>query len=254
MAKAKDKEVAVLESAEVPAYLQTEGPARGSEGVGTEDLSIPRLEIVQSLSPCRDKEDPAYIEGAEEGMLYNNVSRELYGNAVKIVPVIFKKEYLIWKDRKQGGGFRGSYDTMSEANMMIESLVAGGDDQDGSLEAIDTAQHLCLLIRDDGKIEEIAVSMSRSKMKVNRQWNTLIRMAGGDRFSRVYELKGIQDNNDKGDKFKNFGVKLLGFPSETVYRIAESLYNEIESGREINVNSDVDAPSESTDNGDTPAF
>lgn len=241
MVKKAEKAV-VVESAEVPSYIkQNEGPARGSEGVGMEDLTIPRLEIVQSLSPCRDKDDPAYIEGVEEGMLYNNVSRELYGDTVFVIPVLFKKEFLIWKDRKQGGGFRGAYDTLKEANAMITTLVDAGDDADGSLEAIDTAQHICLLVKPDNKVEEIALSMSRSKMKVSRQWNTLIRMIGGDRFARVYEVKGIPDKNDAGDKFKNFAVRQIGFPSEKAYLIAEALYNNIEKGdREMKVNSDTD--------------
>ncbi len=242
MAKKEEKAVAVIQSEEIPSYIkQAEGVARGSEGVGLEDLTIPRLELVQSLSPCRDKEEAAYIEGAEEGMLYNNVSRELYGNSVYIIPVIFKKEFLIWKERKQGGGFRGAYDSLEEANAMITTLVDAGDDPDGSLEATDTGQHLCLLVKPEGNVEEIAISMSRSKMKISRQWNSMIRMIGGDRFSRVYEVSGAPDKNDKGEKFKNFMVKQVGFPSERAYLIAEALYNDIEKGeREMKVNADQD--------------
>ena len=243
MAKKEEKAVTVVESAEVPSYIKQpdEGTARGSEGVGMEDLTIPRLEIVQALSPARDKDDAAYIEGAEEGMLYNNVSREIYGDSVLVIPVIFKKEFLIWKDRKQGGGFRGAYDSMADANAMITTLVDAGDDPDGSLEAMDTAQHFCLLVKSDGKVEEIALSMSRSKMKVSRQWNSMIRMIGGDRFSRVYEIKGVGDTNDKGEKFKNLSVKQVGFPSEAAYLTAEALYLDIEKGeREMKVNSDQD--------------
>ena len=249
MAKKKD-ELVVMEEAEVPDYIRNDGPSRGSEDVGQEDLTIPRLEIVQSLSPCRDKKDDNYIEGAEEGMLYNNVSRELYGTKVMVIPVIFKKEWLIWKDRKQGGGFRGAYPSLEEANNMIVNLVNEGSDPEGSLEAIDTAQHLCLLIKPDGKLEEIAISMSKSKMKVSRQWNSIIRMMGGDRFSRVYELRGVADENNDGDKFKNFGVKALGYPSKHAYVLAEALYNDLVSGdREMKVNADQDQSDVETEDG-----
>jgi len=241
MAKKKD-ELVVMEEAGVPDYIKNDGPARGSEEVSQEDLTIPRLEIVQALSPCRDKKDDNYIEGAEEGILYNNVSRELYGEKVMVVPVIFKKEWLVWKDRKQGGGFRGAYPSLEEANNMIVNLVNEESDADGSLEAIDTAQHLCLIIKPDGKVEEIAVSMSKSKMKVSRQWNSIIRMMGGDRFSRVYELRGIADENNDGEKFKNFGVRALGYPSREIYKLAETLYNDLATGeREMKVNADEEA-------------
>lgn len=254
MAKKKEETgLAVVESAEVPAYIKNqEGVSRGSENVGMEDLTIPRLEIVQSLSPCRKKNDPAYIEGAEEGMLYNNVSRELYGTEVVTVPVMFKKEYLIWKDRKQGGGFRGAYDSLEDANAMIVSLVDAGDDPEGSLEAQDTGQHLCLLLKPDGTIEEIAISMSRSKMKVSRVWNTLVRMVGGDRFSRAYTISGVSDTNDANEEFYNLHVVQKGFPSEKAYLMAEALYKEIDSGgREMKVNSDQDESTADTDTADT---
>jgi hypothetical protein len=245
------KELAKVEEAQIPDYIK-QGQDRGSEDVGMEDLVIPRLEIVQSLSPCRDKQEDAYIEGAEEGMLYNNVSRQLYGESVKIVPVIFKKQWLIWRSRKLGGGFRGAYTSMEEANEVITDLVNEDPANNNGLEAIDTAQHLCLLLHDNGRYEEIAISMSKSKMKVSRQLNSLVRMAGGDRFSRVYEIRGVSDSNDKGDKFKNLGVKQVGFPSESIYKAAEGLYEAISSGeREIKVSSDQE---ESTDTKNNAAF
>ena len=85
----------------VPEFLKT-GTARGNEQVGASDLIIPRIELVQSLSPCRKKTDPAYIEGAEEGDLYNNVTRELYGKEITVIPLYFAKEFLLWKDRSKG--------------------------------------------------------------------------------------------------------------------------------------------------------
>lgn len=248
----KDKEVAVSHNnvdlvganvnAELPAYMQ-KGGNRGSEEVSQEDLTIPRLELVQSLSPCRDKKDPAYIEGAEEGILYNNVSRELYGTSVVIIPIIFKKEFLIWKDRKMGGGFKGAYPTMEEANAEIIRLVE--EEQEQGLEAVDTGQHLCLLVKEDGKLEEIAISMSRSKAKVSRAFNSLIRMIGGDRFSRAYTVSGVDDKNNKGEKFQNLSIVPAGFPSESAYKAAEKVYEEIYGGeRTMNVNADQEPSGE----------
>lgn len=238
MATKNEKELMNPETEQVPDYIK-QGQNRGSEGVMMEDLTIPRLELVQALSPCRKKNDPAYIEGAEEGMLYNNVSREIYGTQVTIIPVTFKKEHLIWRDRKLGGGFRGAYDSLEEANAVIEELVEKDPNNSSGLEATDTAQHLCLLVRPNGRIEEIAISMSRSKMKVSRQLNSLVRLNGGDRFSRTYLIEGVADKNDRGEDFMNFKVSNFGFPSREAYEQAEALYETIKSGeREIKINRD----------------
>ncbi|MEY2824474.1 MAG: Vibrio phage, partial [Pseudomonadota bacterium] len=111
--------------------------ARGAENVSTDDMIIPRIELVQALSPARNKKDAAYVEGAEEGMLFNNVTRELYGEFVLVIPVYYVKQYLVWKDRKQGGGgsngFRGAFASPELAREAISNLGEEG------LEVSDTA-------------------------------------------------------------------------------------------------------------------
>lgn len=202
--------------------------ARGQENVGAEDLVIPRLEVVQDLSPCRKRNDPNYIPGAEEGMLYNNVTRELYGKDVLVVPVGFVKEWLIWKDRKKGGGFRGAFASKDDALHAIDGLEDGED-----CEAIDTNQQFCLLVKSDGTAEEIVVSMAKSKAKVSRKWNSLIRLANGDSFSRVYRLTAVEDANSNNEKFYNISVAAAGFPSEQLYRRAEKMYEAIAKGHVV---------------------
>lgn len=211
---------------QMPAFLQGKTSSRGQENVTSSDLIIPRLEIVQSLSPCRKKTDPAYIEGAEEGLLYNNVTRELYGASALLVPVFYKKEWLVWKDRLKGGGFRGAFPNELEAKQHINSL-----DNPEDYFAQDTANHFCLLVKADGSAEDIVVSMSKSKLKTSRKWNSLIRLAGGDSFSRVYKLSGVEQTNANNDTFYGFDVANAGFPTEAVYNRAEELYNAVSEGR-----------------------
>lgn len=236
MAKAKDKEVATT-GEQLPAFMQDMdmGDNRGSEDVGKEDITIPRLEIVQSLSPCRDKNDPAYIEGCEDGDLYNSVTRELYGPSVDILFVMFKKQWLVWKDRKAGGGFRGEFPTQQDANDKIVELTNEGDA--GPWDAIDTAQHVALVVREDGRTEEIGVSMSKSKMKVSRNLNTMIRLAGGPRWARVYKVSAVMETNNDGDKYYNYHITQMGFvQNEDQFNAAEKLYEDIHSGeREVKV-------------------
>lgn len=212
--------------ADMPDFLKNQTGNRGSENITANDLVIPRLELVQSLSPCRKKTDPAYIEGAEEGMLFNNVTRELYGPAAKVVPVYFRKEFIVWKDRKLGGGFLGAFGSMAEA----EQVVSAQDDP-ANYRVNDTANHFCLLVKDGGEVEEIVVSMAVTKLKTSRKWNSLIRMAGGDSFARVYEIGTAVEQNKMGQDYYNLTVKMVGFPTEAVYRRAENLYNQVREGR-----------------------
>jgi len=220
-----EKQVAVVENSP-PAFLQHQGSDRGSEQMGREDITIPRLEIVQSLSKARKKTDPAFIEGAEEGTLYNSVTRELYGFEVNVVPVFFLKEYLLWRDQKLGGGFGGGYPTELKANEARDLR-----DKPEEWEVVMTHQHFCLIQRPDGKLEEAAISMSKSKLKVSKKFNSLVRVNGGDRFSRVYRIRGIADQNNQGQDFYNLSVDTQpGFVTEPVYRAAERVYELIAQG------------------------
>lgn len=216
-----------------PSYLPADS-TRGQENVGLDDLTIPRLSIVQDLSPQRKASKPEYIEGADSGMLFNNVSSELYGTSVMFVPVYFRKEWTIWKKQDAGGGFEGAFDTEEEA-------IASFQDRelDDDYEIVDMAQHFGLLLHGDRNPEEIVISMSKSKMKVNRQLNTLVKMAGGDRFSRVYEIKAVPDQNKEGQDYYNFGVNAKGFVSEAVFNLGAKMYESVSKGKKT-ANRDAD--------------
>jgi hypothetical protein len=148
-------------------------------------------------------------------MLYNTVTRELYPDGVTVVPVTYNKFYLLWKDRKLGGGFGGQFDTQEEAAAEIT--------EDG-WDIVDTPTHLVIMA--DGN--EVTIPMPRSKAKVSRQWNSLIRLAGGPRFSRAYHLVAVEDSSDLGE-FWNFAVTPVGYPSEALFKKAEALYEQLQA-------------------------
>lgn len=210
-----------------PAHIQT-GQGRGSENVQTDDLVIPRLEIVQAMSPCLDPNNEAeYIKGAKIGDLINSVTNQNYGREVFVVNVHYTKQWLVWKDRKQGGGFFGAYPNPEEAADRVEQ--EGG--KNAGIEAIDTPTHLCLIVdRENGRVDEILVSMPRTKAKVSRAWNSMIRLAGGDRFGRVYRLTTAQEKNKRNEAYQNFVVAQSGYPAKPLFDKAEKLWQSVSSG------------------------
>lgn len=251
MSSKPSKEVAKQEApAEaLPSFLAGQvGSTLGRENVESSDLVVPRLEIVQAISPCRKKSDPAYIEGAEEGMMFNNVTRELYGHEVTLIPVYFRKEWVIWKDRKKGGGFRGAFETQMDAQSALNSLDDGQD-----CEVQDTAQQFCLLVHADGSMEEIVVSMSKSKLKTSRKWNSLIRMQDLASFARSYKMTTVEETNKNNEAYHNFAVASGPYVTEKQYASAHQLYTVVvASGVRVD-RSDRDAEgSSNTRDGERP--
>jgi hypothetical protein len=239
--KSTAKQLAVAQE-KMPAFMDSD-TKRGQEGVGVDDLTIPRLQLIQDLSPQRKKNDPQYIEGAEEGMMFNSVTKALYGEEVIFIPCYYRKEWVIWKSQSEGGGFIGAFPTQASAlKEFREQELEGEVDKKGNpvYEINDTGQQFGLIVNEDGTTEDIVLSLSKTKRKVDRQLNTIIKMAGGDRFSRMYKIKAVQDENSAGQNFYNFAVDLMGYVgNEETYRRAEGLYEAISEGqRDINRDED----------------
>ncbi len=237
MAKAKEVTVANQTAlAERPSYMGDKG--RGSEEVTIQDITIPRLSMVQDLSPQRKKNNAEYIEGCEEGMLFNTVTNELYPTSVLFVPVYFRLEWLVWKHRDAGGGLQGVCASQEEAVALVgQHPLAGQTIEDGSpvLDVQDTAQHFGLLLdpnspAEDPRATEIVISMSKSQLKPSRQFNSQIRIAGGDRWERLYRFSAVQVDGARGEYY-NWKVEQLGFVSERVFKQSEALYESVRSGQ-----------------------
>lgn len=213
-----------------PDFLGT-GNGRGSEEMDINDITIPRLSIIQDLSPQGKKSKPEYIDGAEIGDMFNTITKELYQGEVMIVPVYFRKEYIVWKDRKKGGGFFGAFETEQEAIAKLPDLEGNANDY----EVIDTHVHFLLLLKpgstkDKPILEEVVLSMSKSQNKVSRELNTMVKMGGGDRFSRIYKLSVREEQNKNGDSYYNYVVKPFSYVSEAMFKRAEQTYEAISTG------------------------
>lgn len=216
----KKKQVAKTKD-QMPTYIK-QGTNRGNENVTQEDLQLPRIDVLQGLSPQINKKKDEYIKNAEVGMIFNTLTGELYPEGISFTPISFVKRYLVWVDRKMDnkGGLRGVFDSEAEAEAFFDEQ----DDKD-KLEIAPTAEHLVILNNGD----EVIISMAKSKMKVSRKFNSLIRLNGGDRFGHRYLLTSIDDEGAKGE-YQNLKIEKDGYPSEEVYVKAEKLYEAIASG------------------------
>ena len=145
---------------------------------------------------------------------------------------MFKKEWMLWIPRDEGGGdgqgFRGAFESESEAKDRQSELSAEGEE----VEIVDAHQHFVLVVRDTGEMEEAVITMTRTKMKVSRRWNSMIRMGGGDRFSRGYKFDTVMEESPKGDYY-NYSVSTAGFTPAEVFARAEALYDAITGGERV---------------------
>lgn len=219
---ATKKAVAKKKEDQMPAHIKQDGAGRGNENVGSEDVQIPRISLLQDLSPQIKKAKPEYIEGAEAGVIFNVLTGDLFKDGLEFIPVFFEKDHLVWKTRKSGGGLVARCDTGQEAQALA--------DTDETYEYVESPNHVSILLKDGVPDCEVSIPMATSKAKVSRRLNSLIRLNQGDRFSRVYKLLAVEDESPSGE-YWNFAVENVGWPNEESYLAAETLYESITSGR-----------------------
>lgn len=93
-------------SSKLPAeMLEFGGGPTGLENVTASDLIIPRLTILQALSPQLQKTKPEhFIAGAEAGDFCDVSSGNVYKGELLLLPCAFVTVYLEWAPRNSGKG------------------------------------------------------------------------------------------------------------------------------------------------------
>ncbi|MGH1373578.1 MAG: hypothetical protein ACRBBW_16175 [Cellvibrionaceae bacterium] len=202
----------------MPAHLteNTADQGLGNEDVGVEDMALPRLNLLQPLSPQLDE-----VDGAKAGLLHNSITDELY-ESVYLINLKYSKEFSVFKKRDFGGGFNGSYESKAQAQSHIETLPGSPSQYD----IVETAKHICLMLDSEGKPKQpVALFMKSTGLSVSRKWNSDInvRNEGAARFATVWELSSIKKSNDKGSWFI-FVAEFAGWASEGLYEDAKGFY------------------------------
>ena len=210
--------IPMTDTMEVPEHLKQalDGPGRGNENITQEDVSVPRLVLIQEKTTCLKEGNDSYIEGSCPGMMYNSLTKELY-TVLNICFVAFEIEYIPKQLKKNQSEFIGRYKTLEEAEKAI--LEA---ENSSSFTAVRTPQHYGLILKDDGSFEPIVIAMARGKSGAHKEINNLVRQ--GDRFAYVLELQATLYTSKDGNENFTYKVKKAGFASKELYAKGLELY------------------------------
>lgn len=203
------------ENAPVPAY-SPEDSNLGNENVSQGDVQIPRIAVLNALSPQMDT-----VTDAKVGLLYNSLNDELM-EAVYCINLFYVKEFGVFKHRDFGGGFQGSYDSQAGAEAHVATLT-GTPDQ---YQIFETARHTVLLLDAEGKPRMPAhLLMKGTNLSVSRNWNSQIteKGAGRARFSTVWTL-GSAKRTGGGNTWYVYDVDYAGDAPEGLYLEAKDMY------------------------------
>ena len=198
------------ELADVSLFMEDAGS--GLENVTADDLTIPRLKILQALSPEVNKRDGKYIEGAEAGDIVNTVTGRLYNEKgwCEVLPVAYRKFYLEWQPRESGGGLVQQH---TDPDILKETTKdrTGVDVLPNGNYIQTSATHFAIVVDDLNSYYQVMIPMAGTQLKKSRNWNSVmatlkVKSSSGQVFtppiySHKYRLSTVQESNDRGNWF-----------------------------------------------------
>ena len=257
MPKEKDVEVSETKALVVsaPSFLGDDDYDAGFETADKDAYAIPFIQVLQKMSPAVDEDNPKYIKDAKPGMFLNTVSQRLYDgkDGILIVPCYFKRSFILWGARANGGGFKGEFTPEDMAAMEKDpTLVKTVDgkmfkpDEDGSVNEkksdhySDTRSHYILLLDEKtGTVEQAILSLSSTQVKASKMFMTSLRQRKVDRggqkatppmYANVARVTTVGEANDKGT-WSGVRFELEGLIKDAdLFMEAKSFHHGVSSG------------------------
>ena len=204
----------------------------------TDDYALPFLRVLGQLSPECNKRDAKYVDGAEPGMIFNTVTKQLYDGegGVNIIPCYYKREYVEWSDRGEGTSAPVAIHSVDSGIIKEATRDASYKDRLPNGNYLENTASYFVLI-DDGT--SALISMKSTQLKVSRSWNSMmnsIKLKGKNgmftpaMYSHVYSLKTVQQSNDKGTWF-GWNIEKVGpVQDKDLYEAAKSFASSVNKG------------------------
>jgi hypothetical protein len=160
----------------------------GSEGIGRDDVLMPRLAIAQKMSPEIDPTVERYIEGLQFTDLYHSLSKKNFGKG-PVFFVILRRDDPRWIEfnpLSQGGGIKDRNERSGDPRTKF------GPNGEKPV-ATEFHDFICLLLNDfdptDPMQNVVALSLKSSGLKAAKHLNLLIEMRGQKLICKgVYKL------------------------------------------------------------------
>ena len=207
--------------AEVDAMFEADA-AEIKETAGQNDLAIPFLSVLQAQSPQCLKQKPEFIKGAEAGMLFNNVTLEIFDGDLEtgglcIIPCYYQRTFVEWIPRDSGGGGFVGDRGLAEGERLLNLPTTKHPDKAAPIlengnELVETHYHFVIYQAADGTWREALFAASSSALTPSRRFNTLVngmrvQRPDGSSFKPArpygkYKLNTIPASNDEGDWYK----------------------------------------------------
>lgn len=225
-----------LPTAALPDFMKGDA-GKGVENLGQGDMEIPRLVLLQALSP--QVTDGDY----KAGQFYHTILEEVIGdeNGLLIVPIFADIRYILWNPRHAGGGILARADDgihwnpankefevklykdrkdigiWKTMNTVAESGLAewGSYDpkDDDSQPAATKMWTFVVILPDYPHLGPMVLTFQRGSADVGKKFSGKLAMSEAPSFGQIFRMKSIEATNKGGDKFLTMSISREAFVS-----------------------------------------
>lgn len=249
--KKKSKITKIQQSQTVPTFIP-QGKGRGFAGIDTDDLELPRLKLIQSISEEKTEFDVG------EGEFFHSVLEEGLGAELKMVPLIIQKAYVLWSPRHEGQGIlarsndgvhwtpsEGEFEvapikempkkkvTWTLAPTVAESGLAefgsSVPDDSSSRPAATKQYNILAYLPDHPESSPCVITLQRSGIKIGRKLISKLKVAtankGVDLYSVQLTVSSAIDTNSEDQQYYTYKFDMDGFVAdEETFKLCESMH------------------------------
>lgn len=213
------------------------GPSGLSSNITSQDLRLPRIALLQALSPQVQREPEKY----KQGTYVDTLTQEVLGASIKFTPVFVFKNIIKWKPRTEGGGML--WKTINPTKEQLAETLWNGTEKPTADVYIN-----CICLVEHNPVPLI-ISFCKTSLKAGQDLATLVTLSGSA-WKFEYTLDTVRQTNSKGT-FYVMRVKRGGMNSPEQQQQAAELYEQVKCmAIDTDYENDVEVSSEST--GATP--
>ena len=171
---------------------------QGLENVSPEDIIIPRIKLLQALSPELDANKDNFIKGAKVGEFVLTIPGISLGKEIELIPVQARTFWMEWEPGR--GGLVGRHEVGSievdKSDYAHWTTPAGTEVQE--------SRDWIVLLKGHEDAGACIMSFTSTMIKASKAWLTTISMErtpGGNVapiFANIWKLSSVNKSNDKG--------------------------------------------------------
>lgn len=245
--KDENKQVSTAGDNSIPEYMRGKQGA-GTENLGTTDMEVPRIKLIQAISPELET-----FNGLKAGEFFHTMVEESLGKSLRITPIYTDRRYILWKPRKSGGGILARADdginwfpanttfdiTLPETKKTVKWSTKNTVEESGLAEwgsydpenpdsqpAATLMYTFVVAMPDYPELGAAMMTLQRGSVKVARNLIGKIKIHKAPSYGRIFKVESTADQNKTGDTFYNYRFTADGFVPPEMFTAYEALYGQ----------------------------